>query len=119
MNEYKEGQVWRYHTRPVEPESTLTICKVESHAQMGTIVHISVENLKVKNARRPQGFSDRLPHTPISTDALDQSVTELVKEDAPLPDYLEGYRTWQEHRGGVFTIPVAECIEFTERAINQ
>ena len=41
-NEYSEGQIWSYKTRPGEEKSTVLINKVESHEKLGKIFHISV-----------------------------------------------------------------------------
>lgn len=116
---YAAGQVWRYHTRATEPESTFTVCKVEFHSGMGEVIHISVQGLRVKNPSRPDGYSDTIAHLPMSLGALDSSVLELVAEHAALPNYLDGYKTWQENKGGVFTIPVAKCVDLAEHALKQ
>ncbi len=116
---FEAGQVWQYRTRPQEPESTLVVCKVETHPKMGKIVHIHVQGLRFLNPRVVSGFSDRIHHMPVSEQALSQSVTQLVRTGEAIPDFEEGYRTWQEQQGGVFTLPVDECVNFTEQAINQ
>jgi hypothetical protein len=43
------GQIWTYKTRPAEADSHLTILKRETHPKLGTIVHISVDGLRMKN----------------------------------------------------------------------
>ncbi len=43
------GDVWRYHTRPSEPNSTLTILKIEDVKGVGTVVHIRVDGVRLKN----------------------------------------------------------------------
>lgn len=121
-SKYKVGQVWSYKTRPQEPNSTFTVVKVESSEKLGTIVHVSLQGLKVKNSRHKNGFSDTVSHMPFSEKAIDQSVTKLVKENADLPDYQEGYNQWKQAfdagKGGIFTITVAEAIEVIEKPLR-
>ncbi len=51
---------------------------------------------------------------PISEAAVRQSVTRKLRDDAPLPDFEGGYRTWRaaydRGKGGIFTIPVSEAV---------
>jgi protoporphyrinogen oxidase len=121
-SKYKAGQVWSYKTRPQEPNSTLTVVKVESGGKLGTIVHISLQGLKVKNARQKDGFSDTISHLPFSEKAIDQSVVELVKADATLPAYEDGYKQWKQAfdagKGGIFTITVKEAVEGIEKPLK-
>ncbi len=121
--EFKAGQVWSYHTRPNELRSTLLIDKVESDAKLGPIYHISVTGVKVKNPRAPDGATQELPHFPVSRKTLEDSVVKLVGNAAPNPKYLEGYATWKQAfdagNAGIFTIPVAEIVDFIEKTLNQ
>lgn len=121
-SKYKVGQMWSYKNRPQEPSSTFTVVKVESSDKLGTIVHISLQGLKVKNSRHKSGFSDTVSHMPFSAKAIDQSVTKLVKENADLPDYQDGYNQWKQAfdagKGGIFTITVAEAIEVIENPLK-
>ncbi len=121
--EFKEGQVWSYHTRPNEQGSTLLINRVESHAKLGAIFHISVSGVKVKNRRAPGGITNDLPHFPVSRKTLEDSVVKLVGTSAPNPAYREGYATWKQAfeagNAGIFTISVAEIVGFIEKAVNQ
>jgi hypothetical protein len=110
---YRPGQRWAYKTRPSEEKSTLIILKVES-----TAIHIAVEDVKIKSPIVKGGINERLPHTPISKDALDKSVTKLVAESVPIPDFAEGYEEWKTAHGGVFSLSVAEVIGFVEQVTN-
>ncbi len=47
------------------------------------------------------------------------SVTELLREDEPLPDFAGGYEQWKEANGGIWTVPIAEIIDALATAINQ
>jgi hypothetical protein len=119
---YRVGQVWSYRTRPQEPESTLTVVKVESHPKLGTIVHISLQGLRMKSPRAPDGYAETISHLPMSAEALDKSVVKLLRENAPLPEFQEGYKEWRRGfdagKAGFFTIPVAEAVGIAETSLN-
>jgi hypothetical protein len=121
--EFKEGQVWSYRARPNEQGSTLLINKVESDPKFGSIFHISVSGVRVKNRRAPSGVTQELPHLPVSKKTLEDSVLALAGTAAPNPGYLEGYAMWKEAfdagNGGIFTIPVAEIVGFVEKTVSQ
>jgi hypothetical protein len=121
--QFAEGQVWEYSSRPSETGSTLLINKVESDPKLGLIFHISVRTVKVKNKRASSGFTTELPHFPVSTKTLQSSVTRQLRTEPPNPEYVEGYATWrqafEQGKAGIFTIPVAEIIEVVEKSINQ
>jgi hypothetical protein len=113
---FRPGQKWSYHTRAGEENSTVIVLKVEDGgAKVGTIVHIAVEDIKL---RTPMRVQTRFPHLPISADALARSVTKLVAERVPLPDFAEGYAQWKQAQGGVFTIPVALILSSVEQAAS-
>jgi hypothetical protein len=121
-SEFEVGQKWAYKTRPVESGSTLTIVKMDEIK--GTkIIHISLEGVKIKNPQSPNGFGNKVSHMPISEDALRDSITKMIGTTKALPDFKEGYKMWREAfdqgKGGYFTIPVSECVEYMEKAINQ
>jgi hypothetical protein len=63
---------------------------------------------------------DHLPHAPVTRQALEASVTELVQEGAALPDISEGYAVWllafEKGQAGVFTLPVAQIVQHIEDA---
>jgi hypothetical protein len=121
--QFSEGQVWEYSSRPGERGSTLLINKAESDAKLGVVFHISVRGVKVKNRNAPLGVCTDLPHFPVSAKTLQSSVTRLLRTESPNPGYVEGYETWRKafEKGdaGVFTIPVAEIVELVEKTINQ
>jgi hypothetical protein len=121
--QFAQGQVWEYTSRPSDAGSTLLINKVESDPKLGLIFHISVRAVKVKNKRAPSGITTELPHFPVSTKTLEASVTKQLRAEPPNPEYLEGYAAWrhafENGRAGIFTIPVAEIVEVVEKSINQ
>lgn len=120
--DFQIAQVWHYDTRPIDTGSTLTIVKIDVIDEI-RIIHISLEGVKVKNQQAPSGYGSTIGHLPIEEETLKNSVTKLVKANAKLPDFEEGYKMWKEAfdngNGGYFTIPVSECVEYIEQAINQ
>ena len=120
---FAEGQVWSYKTRKGEESSRVLINKIESHPKLGKIFHISVSGVKVKNPRIAGGISTDLPHSPVSEETLKKSLTKLLGNSQPNPDYREGYQTWKtafdKGEAGIFTIDVADIVGVIEQAINK
>ena len=58
----------------------------------------------------------------MAVEALDRSAVKLLQEKAPLPDFQEGYSEWRSAfdagQAGIFTVTVAEAVEFAETALN-
>ena len=121
-DKFKVGQIWKYKTRLGEENSTITILKVEKYDKNGVVIHIYVSGLKLKNPQLPHGFSDNIGHLPLSKDAMLKSITTIVSENNNLPDFIEGYKTWQEafdnDKGGVFSIEVGDAVKYVEETIN-
>ena len=121
---YHVGQRWSYHTRPGEEQSSFTIVKIEQDQQLGTVVHISIAGVRVRNPHTPTGYSETIGHMPLSREAIEKSVTALLEERASLPAaWQDGYDEWRravdEGRGGAFSIPVKDAVEYIEQTINQ
>ncbi|MDR6159979.1 hypothetical protein QF023_003495 [Chryseobacterium sp. SLBN-27] len=120
---YSVGQEWNYKTRPTEENSTLTILKIEEYPKHGKVIHISVNELKMKNPQHPDGIADRISHLPLSEEALDNSVISLKNEISRKPDSIEmnGYSYWKKEfdkgKAGVFSIPVSEIVSSMEESI--
>ena len=121
-SQFQVGQKWNYQTRPQDLGATFTIVKVEATEKLGTVVHISLSGLKLKNAHHPTGWSETVAHMPFSEDAIARSVTDLVERNAPLPEFQDGYDEWRKAfeagRGGVFTLTVAEAVGGMEAAMG-
>jgi hypothetical protein len=111
-SKFRPGQIWQYKTRPHEEGSTLTILKVESFPKLGTVIHIRVEKIRLRNCTGgPE--PDKFEHMPYSRDAIERSVTKLVKERS-VPDFHNGYDEWRKDCGGAYTITVAEAVKVAE-----
>jgi hypothetical protein len=120
---YKVGQMWSYKTRAGEGESYFIVVKIDNDAKLGTIVHVAMRGLKMKNPRSPDGISDKVNHMPFTEDAVNQSALKLLKGKVELPDYEEGYQMWRDafdaERAGVYTITLAEAVNVMEATLNQ
>ncbi len=121
--QFASGQVWLYKTRPTEEASRVIIGKIEKTPKVGTIVHVKLTGLRLKNSSALGGFSTVLTHAPVSEAALSASVTELTDEVSDLDGFSEGYNTWlssfRAGDAGVFTITLSEIAEAMEQALNQ
>jgi hypothetical protein len=120
---YEIGQVWHYHSRRGEDDSTLTIVKIESYPRIGAVIHIVVEGVRMINPDRPDDLIRQIGHMPFGDAALDASVTDLMGHRVSLPSFEEGYREWRQAfddgDAGMFIITVAEAIDFLEQSITQ
>lgn len=122
-DKYRAGQVWSYKTRTGEENSRIYIVKVDTDGELGSIFHIYVDGIAIKNPHLPNGGSQTsLPHSPVSAETLDASVVELIESDGKMPDISEGYGVWKEAydkgEAGVFTIPVAKIVQYIEDIVN-
>ncbi len=122
-SKYKIGQAWNYNTRKGEEESRIFIVRSDPDEKLGTIYHIYVDGLRIKNPHSASGSQDYLPHSPVSEKTLDDSVTSLAIENtSDLPDVSEGYKTWKEAfdngQGGIFTIPVSQIVQYIEDIVT-
>ena len=122
-DQFAPGQVWRYNTRSGEEASRVIIGRIEKSPKIGTIVHVKLTGLRIKNPDAPGGLSLVMTHAPISESALSASVTELTKEVSDLDGFSEGYNTWLSSfrvgDAGVFTIPLSQVTEVMEQTLNQ
>jgi hypothetical protein len=112
---FKAGQVWKYHTREGEENSTVTILQVDAHEKLGNVIHVAITGINISNPRTASGYQNHLPHLPYAEDAVSKSVTELVGEVEELPDYAEGYNNWKaafdDGKAGVWTLGLKETVQ--------
>jgi hypothetical protein len=114
----KVGQEWQFQGRTGDPQPTLVIDRIEQIPNVGEVVHVSVRGVHIRNPHAPGGFSDQLPHMPLSRSAVEKSITKLLHDSVALPGYEEGYNQWMAAHGGVFTITVQEALDFVERSLR-
>jgi len=95
----------------------MTVLKVETLPKVGTIVHVRVDHIRLRNCTGgPE--PDNFQHMPFTRDAIERSITKLEKDGVNTPD-LSGYEQWRADCGGVYTITVAEAIKVTEYTFNK
>jgi hypothetical protein len=116
-DKFAPGQVWK--VAALDSNARLVVLRVERTRDGERIIHAAVEGIEIKT---PQGVQSRIGHLPFARAALDSSVTELAGK-AELPPFEEGYRLWREAfekgEGGVFTVSVAEAVEFVGQTVSQ
>jgi hypothetical protein len=100
------GQVWMFKDANAQT-ARVVIQKIEQWRKGGEAVHISLYGL----ASTPR-FNGIVEHLPFERTALEASLVQLTDETPPDDlDFNGGYKTWQDARGGIFTITVAEVVE--------
>lgn len=121
--EYEAGQIWRYQTRPGEESSRLFIVRIDRGPSGQSIYHIYLDGLQLRNPLMAGGMQDHLLHAPVTQEALDASVTELLQSEAEMPDISEGYAEWllafEKGQAGVFTLPVNQIVQHIEDAFSR
>ncbi len=124
---YQPKQEWSYKARSGEEGSSLVICKVETHSEMGTIVHVTVRGLNIKNPLQKTGFSDVITHLPFTEAAIDNSVVKVLSKNHKLPEDLQedfqlAYADWaaafEQGKANILNSTVAETIDYIESSIN-
>jgi len=123
MSQFAVGDIWQYKHREGEEGSQVIINKIETIAEDTPVYHVSIVNVKVINPQSPSGLAEKLAHAPVSLETLQTSLTNKIATEQPFDeDYLEGYEQWREAylagQAGIFTITIAEIVNFIEQAIN-
>jgi hypothetical protein len=118
---FKVGDEWEYQTRTGEEKSTLIILKVESSPELGVIVHVAVNAIRLANCHGgPE--PDSVPHMPFARRALNDSVTKKIASKRPLPDYEDGYEEWKKayskKRAGIYVIAVSTAVSVAEKMFH-
>lgn len=114
LTQFSVGQVWTYATRDCEPDSRITIVRLDEDANFGTIIHIFVSGVSIPNTQAPGGVTTFIAHLPYSEEALEKCVIQLDEETSELPDYESAYQLWrtafESDEAGVFDDPVSQVI---------
>lgn len=109
----QEGQVWAYTTRPGESDSTLTVLKIEQYKDLGQVIHVRIDGIRMRNPIKGNIVTD-IPHIPFRSAAVQRSVTKLLHESSSLPNFKEGYDTWRQAyyagKAGAFETDVAATL---------
>lgn len=119
-NKYKVGQVWYYDTRPNEPASTLTVVAIENHDQLGVIVSVYIDKLKINSG---EYVFNEISHLPLSKVAMDSSITRIKNHISGLPNFKESYNEWKETmnsgQGKIINVPAKEAIDMAEKELQK
>ena len=113
------GESWGYQARSHEMESFVVLRKAEDIPDIGRMWHVSFFGLLVKNPTVPEKPHKHIMHLPIKEAPLLASLTEKLNCDVPDGDWEEGYNMWKADQGGVFDIPLQECVNAIEKIVNQ
>jgi hypothetical protein len=123
QGKYHAGDKWNYRTRPGEEDSLLTVLKVESSPNLGVIVHVSLDGLRIESASAPGGVLETIGHMPFAEAAMEKSVTTRAAAGVPVTEDDEGYDQWRRAfdagDAGIFTITVADGVEFIVQTLSQ
>ena len=91
--------------------------KVETLPEMGTIVHVRVDHIRLRNCTGgPE--PDTIQHMPFTRDAMERSVSKLEKKLVDPLD-LGGYEEWRADCGGVYIISVADAIKVAQYTFSK
>jgi hypothetical protein len=118
---FRVGDVWEYQTRKGEEHSRITILRVDESPELGTIIHVGIDNVRLANCHGgPE--PEAVPHMPFARKALEESVAKKVASDQPLPDYKEGYQEWRrayvQKHAGIYVISVANAVSVAEKTFQ-
>jgi hypothetical protein len=113
-----QGQVWTYRSRLGESTSTLTVLQIEKALNTTAIVHISIDNLKVRKSVESRSEFWSISHIPIDKDVLVPSLINLHSYREVDIESNEGYLLWKEEydkgKAGVWSLDVREIIGMSE-----
>jgi hypothetical protein len=120
VDEFKEGQVWMYKTRPGEEDSRLKIGRID-YLGSAMFVHIQIVGLSMKN--RESGEIVRvIKHVAVYAEELADSVLRL--DDGPDPNFTRfdtygfqaGLFGWDQY---CYRRPVAEIVRVFEQRLSR
>jgi len=116
--EFAPNQEWFYHARPQDAGSTVVIGLIQDDPKLGRIIHIAVRAVNIRNSRVPGGVMTQVGHLPMSEAVLAASVTQLKGIVAPPESVSVGVKEWERAKGGVFTISVAQAVDYVEQVLG-
>ena len=122
-NQYAVGQLWACQGRHDGEQPTLLINRIDQHPLGGgNIYHVTLDGLKIRNPRVPEGIMTQLAHAPVTDQTLQRSQLRLLGQQSADPAYLQGYGQWREAfdagNAGSFGVSVATILEIVERQLN-
>jgi hypothetical protein len=120
---FSVGDVWEYHTREGEEHSRVTIVRLDASPELGMIVHIAVEGIRLTNCNNgPE--PNNVPHMPFSRKAFESSVTKKIDSGHALPSgWKDGYGEWKSAysagKAGIYLISIAEAVGVAEKTFQR
>ena len=118
----KEGQVWKYETRSGEESSRVVIIKIEENENTGTIVHVAIDNIRIRNPAEPTGWKYKIGHLPVDERALRKSLVAPDGQDFR-PRDMTGYTKWkeafQQGKAGVWSLSLADSLQTLENTYTR
>ncbi len=121
-SKYSPGGEYSFSGRPGDPQPRFLVLHIDSHPTLGNIIHVALSGITIKNPRASQGVADHIQHLPIAEVSLDGSGPKLIRTGSPLPKFIDAYMEWRRpfDRGeaGIWTKPLAECLEALELGLN-
>ena len=122
-NQYAVGQLWACQGRHDGEQPTLLINRIDQHPLGGgNIYHVTLNGLKIRNPRVPEGVMTQHAHAPVTDQTLQRSQLRLLGQRAADPAYQQGYGQWREAfdagNAGSFGVSVATILEIIERQLN-
>jgi|SRR4026207_823247 hypothetical protein len=122
-SKYHPGEEYSFEGRPADDQPRFLVLKVDAHPKLGNIVHISISGVRIKNAQAPKGIFDHVQHFPMAEPALDKSRAKLLKSGSIVPDFQSAYQEWRkpfdQGKAGIWSAPLAECLQAMEQSINR
>jgi hypothetical protein len=119
---FSVGDVWEYQTRRNEETSRVIIVRLDKSPDLGVIVHVAVEGIKLANCNNgPE--PDNVPHMPFARKAFEDSVTRKVASNSELPsNWKDGYEDWSrayaQNKAGIYVISVADAVAVAEKTFQ-
>ena len=105
------GQIWKYKTRQIDKDSYLLILRIYRNKK-DAVVHIKVFSVMI------DGELLDIEHVPIMLDVLLDSLNCLYGVEDSVIDYENNIDEWDKADGGVWSVPLDEVIELTEKLIQ-
>lgn len=120
-SDFEAGQVWEYDWREEDEGSRFTVLKVDHSPEIGNVVHIRVDGLKIKG---PGGTVIKtIAHMPMAEEFLQMSVTDQLEDTENLPDFANLHARWQKaflegRGGGTLANTISDNVQNFEDALG-
>jgi hypothetical protein len=121
-SKFAVGDVWEYHTRPGESGSRVTIVKLDHSPDLGVIVHVAVDGIKLANCNDgPE--PNNVAHMPFARKAFESSVIKKIASKRELPvGWKDGYEDWSsayaDKKAGIYVISIADAVGVAEKTFQ-